>query len=74
MLCPECHELKQLREITPDGVVQLSCGHQRGETLPVRFGHVSVEQMRTAAGQQSFPGSTEGDETSRRPWTDWNEP
>jgi hypothetical protein len=36
-------------------LVRLDCGHSRGEITPLQAGHVSLENLKTAAGIAAFP-------------------
>lgn len=55
LLCPECRELKRVRNTPVTGNVVLVCGHAREELLRVSPGHVSIEHLRTEAGKRVFP-------------------
>jgi hypothetical protein len=70
LLCPVCQEVTPVEAIDDDMLITLSCGHQRGELLPVREGCLSLEHMRTKKGQQVFPATNAGEFTTLPEWVE----
>lgn len=69
LLCPICNEVKPV--IAIEELVTLSCRHTRTEkTLPLRRGHISIENMRSEAAQRLFPATRVDEATSQPPWED----
>lgn len=55
LLCPECGGPKKVRDIVAPSVA-LICGHWRSTgLLPLLPGRVSIENIRTSAGNRLFP-------------------
>ena len=73
LLCPVCSNVIQVATIE-DEVITLECGHQRGELLPSAPNCLSLESLRTKAGQRAFPANREGEQTTLPEWSDWVDP
>jgi hypothetical protein len=58
-MCPDCNELRRVKEIFRDGdkptVIHLVCGHYRGELLRLKAGRISLENLNSALGRELFP-------------------
>jgi hypothetical protein len=53
LLCPHGCGLKQVVEVGEP--ISLECGHERGELLPLKPGHVSIEHLSKRIGMELFP-------------------
>jgi hypothetical protein len=53
LLCPHGCGVQQVKA-TGEPIV-LECGHERGELLPLKPGHISIEHLRQKIGANLFP-------------------
>jgi len=75
LFCPSVHGLQAVVTLTEDNLAVLQCGCTRSNLLPLREGHISIEQFSPFApsddqriGTKLFPATATGEITAQRCW------